>query len=217
MPEKYALDFRAGFCKRVYFCATLLNQKQKRRIFKIVSITKWMSWEGGVDLVASTIENSAMPNVIVHFARMVHTPAGSAASGMLLLPDASGAPKIMAFVSTDQTIGNYFAANVFAGTPFEQAPAMTGEISVEIDFPRAAKAIVKVRDFDVRLELSDFGELVRVNRQSPNLPFSDDSLEAAARSIELIVNGEKMNIIVPPAGLSGGAPAVYAATGFYAR
>ena len=45
-----------------------------------MSISKWMSWEGGVDLVAVTSPDLQMPNVIVHVARMVHTPVGSAPS-----------------------------------------------------------------------------------------------------------------------------------------
>jgi hypothetical protein len=40
-----------------------------------MTISDWMSWEGGVDLVASTIPGSAQPNIIVHVARLVHTPA----------------------------------------------------------------------------------------------------------------------------------------------
>ena len=37
-------------------------------------IKNWMSWEGGVDLVAMTKPGLSMPNVILHVARMVHTP-----------------------------------------------------------------------------------------------------------------------------------------------
>jgi len=43
-----------------------------------------MSWEGGVDLVGATSPEAQQPNVIVHVARLVHTPAGSAPAGMLL-------------------------------------------------------------------------------------------------------------------------------------
>ncbi|MEZ5344315.1 MAG: hypothetical protein R2681_02060 [Pyrinomonadaceae bacterium] len=182
-----------------------------------MSITKWMSWEGGVDLVALTQENLPMPNVIVHLARMVHTPVGSAPSGMLLLPNEDGTPKVMGFVSTNEEVGNYFGANIFAGTPFEQAPTIVGEINVEVDFPRSAGVNVKVEGFDVSLRLSDFGELTRVNRKSPNLPFNDDSIEAEARSVELVVNGDKSSIIIPPVGMSGGPAAVYSATGMYSR
>lgn len=182
-----------------------------------MSVTKWMSWEGGVDLVALSNEQMPMPNVIVHFARMVHTPVGSAASGMILLPNDDGTPKIMGFVSTDETVGNYFAGNVFKDTPFENAPTIVGEITVETDFPNSAKVSVKIEGYEIVLELSEFDELTRVNRKSPNLPFNDDSLEAKANSVKLTVNGDELSIIVPPVGMSGGPAAVYSVTGFYSR
>ena len=50
----------------------------------MTNVTKWMSWEGGIDLAAVTSPDLQMPNIIVHLARMVNTPVGSAASGMIL-------------------------------------------------------------------------------------------------------------------------------------
>jgi hypothetical protein len=182
-----------------------------------MSVTKWMSWEGGVDLVAISNENIPMPNVIVHIARMVHTPLGSAPSGMILLPDETGMPKVMGFVSTDKKVGDYFGKNIFAGTPFESAPTIIGDISVEIDYPQIAKVTIKIEGYEIISELSNLGELTRVNRQSPNLPFHDDSIEAQANQVNLTVNGEIMTVIVPPMGMSGGPAAVYSATGFYSR
>jgi hypothetical protein len=182
---------------------------------KNMSVNYWMSWEGGVDLVALSNENMPMPNVIVHIARMVHTPVGSAASGMILLPDESGMPKVMGFVSTNKVVGDYFGNNIFAGTPFESAPTIVGEISVEIDYPNLAKVTVKIEGYEIVSELSDLGEMIRVSRQSPNLPFHDDSIEAKAWKTKLTVNGEEVSIIVPPTGMSGGPAAVYSATGFY--
>ncbi len=182
-----------------------------------MSVTKWMSWEGGVDLVALSNEAMPMPNIIVHVARMVHTPVGSAPSGMILLPDESGMPKIMGFVSSDKNVGDYFGANVFAGTPFESAPTIVGDIKIETSLPYSAIAIVKIEDYEIVLELSDLGELSRVSRQSPNLPFHDDSLESVAGNVKLTVNGEELSIIIPPVGMSGGAAAVFSASGFYSR
>jgi hypothetical protein len=182
-----------------------------------MSVSKWMSWEGGVDLVALSNENIPMPNVIVHIAQMVHTPVGSATSGMILLPDETGMPKIMGFVSTDKTVGGYFGKNIFAGTPFESAPTIIGEIEVEIDYPRIAKVTVKIDGYEIVSELSDLGEQIRVSRQSPNLPFHEDSLEAKAWKTKLTVNGEELSVIIPPFGMSGGPAAVYSATGFYSR
>ena len=182
-----------------------------------MSITSWMSWEGGVDLIALSNENVPMPNVIVHIARMVHTPVGSAPSGMILIPDETGMPKVMGFVSTKKAVGDYFGKNIFAGTPFETAPTLVGDIAVEIDYPQLAKVTVKIDGYEIISELSDFGEILRVNRLSPNLPFNDDSLEANAESAKLTVNGEKVTIILPSVGMSGGAPAVFSPTGFYSR
>jgi hypothetical protein len=182
-----------------------------------MSVTKWMSWEGGVDLVALSNEAIPMPNIIVHFARMVHTPVGSAASGMILLPDESGMPKVMGFVSSVKEVGDYFGANVFAGTPFEAAPTIIGDIKIETNLPDSATATVKIEGYEIVLELSSLGELSRVSRQSPNLPFHDDSLESAAGSVKLTVNGEEMFVIVPPVGMSDGAAAVFSASGFYSR
>lgn len=181
-----------------------------------MSVTKWMSWEGGVDLVALSKADLQMPNVIVHVARMVHTPVGSAPAGMILLPDETGAPKVMGFVSSDKTVGDYFGPNIFAGTPFESAPTLIGDISVKGN-SALSEAVVNVAGFEVVLRFEELGELVRVDRQSPNLPFHDASLEAAAGSVQLTVNGEEMSIIVPPAGMSGGPAAVFSAAGTYSR
>ena len=182
-----------------------------------MKVQSWMSWEGGVDLVALSNDKMEMPNVIVHLARMVHTPVGSAPSGMLLLPNEDGTPKVMGFISTSKVVGDYFAATIFAGTPFEQAPTIVGNITVTTDMPNFAEVTVKIEGFEVHLKLSNFGELTSVNRQSPNLPFHDNSLEAKANTVELTVNGIVTPVIVPPMGMSGGPAAVYAATGFYAR
>ncbi len=74
----------------------------------------------------------------------------------------------------------------------------------KIIFPHTASLNVKIEGFDVYLELSDSNVLTRVNRKPSNLPFKDDSLEAAAGSVKLTVNGEEMSVIVPPVGMSGG-------------
>lgn len=182
-----------------------------------MSVTKWMSWEGGVDMVALSNETMPMPNIIVHVARMVHTPIGSAPAGMILLPDETGTPKVMGFVSTVKEVGDYFGANIFAGTPFESAPTIIADIEIETSLPYSASANIKIEGYEIVLELSDLGELLRVSRQSPNLPFHDDSLESVAGNVKLTVNGEEMFIIIPPVGMSGGAAAVFSATGFYSR
>ena len=47
-----------------------------------MAVTQWMSREGGVDLITVTAPDVAIQNVIVHVARMVHTPVGSAPCGL---------------------------------------------------------------------------------------------------------------------------------------
>lgn len=181
-----------------------------------MSVDAWMSWEGGVDLVAFSKEGMPMPNVIVHIARMVHTPVGSAPSGMLLLPDETGMPKVMGFVSTDKNVGAYFGPNIFAGTPFENAPVLEAEIEVETG-ESFARVRVKVEGYEVVSELSELGELNVADRAPGNLPFRDHSLEAAAGKAKLTVNGEEVSIIIPPMGMSGGPAAVSAPCGIYSR
>ena len=57
-----------------------------------------------------------------------------------------------------------------------------------------------------------------VNRPAGSMtPFTQDVVEAVALEVSLTVDGELAIIQIPPAGISGGPAAVYAATGVYAR
>jgi len=179
-------------------------------------VNAWMSWVGGVDLVAMSKESLQMPNVIVHVAQIVHTPIGSAPSGMILLPDETGMPKVMGFVSTDKNVGAYFGPNIFAGTPFENAPVLDAEIEVEIG-ENSARVSVKIENYEIVSELSELGELKAANREPVNLPFYDHSLESAAGEVKLTVNGEEISIFLPPVGMSGGPAAVVSSCGIYSR
>jgi len=62
------------------------------------------------------------------------------------------------------------------------------------------------------MELSNLGKLKRKDIQSPNLPFHNYSLEAAASTVELTINGIAAPVIIPPMGMSGGS-----AAGVYSR
>jgi hypothetical protein len=44
-----------------------------------MAMTQWMSWEGGVDLVAMTLPGLEMPNVIVHVIPQVGITGGPCA------------------------------------------------------------------------------------------------------------------------------------------
>jgi hypothetical protein len=181
-------------------------------------MNNWMSWEGGVDLIAKTSEGIEMPNVIVHVARMVHTPVGSAPSGMIFWqPDPAAAPLAFGFVSSDAAVGAYFAKHIFAGTPFEGAPAILGTVDIEIS-PEKATARVEIPGFVFESHLSEFSKAILINRDPlPTAPFYQQGLEAPAGHACLKVNGKKIDLVIPPVGITGGPCAVVAACGLYAR
>jgi len=184
-----------------------------------MQVTNWMSWEGGVDLVAASTPDAAMPDVIVHIARTVNTPLGSSPAGMILIPnfdDPSAPPQLIGFVAADAAIGAYFGPNIFAGTPFEHAPVLEADIQVEI-VGSSASAKITVGDFVIETKLSQIGEAFLVNRPAEALPFVQQGVEANAGSVELIVNGEAKTVYVPEVGMTGGYGAVLSATGVYAR
>ncbi len=184
------------------------------------AVGKWMAWEGGVDLVALTAPNLPMPNVIVHVARMVHTPLGSAPAGMVFYqPDASKPPLVMGFVGTDAKIGAYFGPNIFAGTPFENAPVVNATIDIDTAAaPKSVSSRVKVGGHVFEVTLEQLGPLGFINRAPAAMPpFAQQGLEAAAGKASLKVDGKPVSIIVPPVGISGGPAAVWAPAGVYAR
>ena len=184
----------------------------------MTNVSKWMSWEGGIDLVAVTSPDLQMPNLIVHLGRMVNTPVGNAASGMILWqPDAAAMPAVMGFVSTDTKVGEYFGPNIFAGTPFEQAPVLNATISIDITADKAISKCV-VGDYTFEVEMSDFTEPYLINREPAAMPpFHQQGVEIHARKVSLKINGEAINIIVPPVGITGGPACVVSPNGVYAR
>lgn len=182
------------------------------------TINSWMSWEGGVDLCAATQEGLAMPNVLIHVARLVHTPVGSAPSGMVLYqPDPAAPPEVIGFVSSDSSVGAYFGPHIFAGTPFEHAPVLAATIEIEISGSRASSR-VKVGDFLFEVEMTGLTSPAHIRREAGGMtPFSQDVVEANCASASLKVNGSPVSILVPPVGISGGPAAVAALTGLYTR
>jgi hypothetical protein len=182
------------------------------------TVSNWMSWEGGIDLVALTSPEFKMPNVIVHLARMVNTPVGNAPSGMVLWqPDPIFTPAVMGFVSTDTEVGKYFGPNIFAGTPFEQAPVLDATIEIWISEVKAF-ALLKVAGFVFEVEMSDFSDPYLIDRKPSAMPpFYQQGVEIQAKKVSLKVNGQPVNIIVPPVGITGGPAAVVAPNGVYAR
>jgi hypothetical protein len=182
-------------------------------------LTAWMSWEGGVDLVAATAPNLPMPNIIVHVARLVHTPLGSAASGLVFYqPDPSAAPALMGFVSTDPArVGSYFGPAIFADTPFQTAPVLPAQITIEVGADSVG-ATVQVAGRTLRTRLSGLGAAGLVHRApAPMSPFWQQGVERPAAAAQLWVDGVEVPILVPPTGITGGPAAVFAPCGLYTR
>jgi hypothetical protein len=177
-----------------------------------------MGWIDGVDLVALTAPGLAMPNLILHVARLVHTPVGSAPAGMVLWqPDPASAPVVAGFVCPDPAVGSYFGPNIFAGTPFAQAPVLPAEIVIRTGPGWASSEIaVAGRRFSVRLDgLAAVGPVQR----SPGgmTPFMQQGGEATAERVTVTIDGTSVPVIVPPVGISGGPAAVWAPFGSYQR
>jgi hypothetical protein len=184
-----------------------------------MSIKNWMSWEGGVDLAAFTKPGLAMPNVIIHVARMVHTPIGSAPAGMILFQsDPAKNPEVMGFISSDEKIAAYFGPKIFAGTPFEHAPALKASIEVTTHLPGSVSAKVVVAGHTFVSTLSELAADGVINRAPAAMtPFVQQGVEAGAKKATLTHNGANVSITVPPVGIGGGPGAVWSACGVYAR
>ncbi len=175
-------------------------------------VEKWMAWEGGVDLVGMTSPDLPGPNVIVHVARSVSTPEGTAPSGLIYYhPDPNAAPAVMGFVSGDPKVGAYFGPNIFAGTPFEGAPALDAEIEVE-DGDGTVTARAQVAGHDFVVTMTGVGDATPVDRAAGNpMPFQDHSREAVAASATLTVNGEPVELT------SAGNGPIWSPCGVYTR
>ncbi len=182
------------------------------------NVSEWMSWESGVDVAAITDTSFKTPNVIVHVARMVNTPVGNAASGMLLYqPNAKQQPVVMGFVSTNKTVGAYFGPKIFAGTPFEKAPVLDATFNIKQDNKTAtAKIVASGHVFEV--EMIDLGNPYLIDRKPAAMPpFYQQGVEMKAGTVKLKVDGKEVKLILPPKGISGGPAAVVSPNGVYAR
>lgn len=176
-----------------------------------------MSWEGGVDLVG--FHGAAeTPNIIVHVARMVHTPVGSSPAGMILIqPDPTAEPTLMGFISRNLDVASYFGPRIFARTPFENAPALEAEITIEND-EVAATARIEVAGHIIETSLGELGSTESIQRPPcPQTPFTQMCLEANAGACGFSIDGTSLELVVPEIGISGGFGAVYSAIGLYAR
>ncbi|HEX7897835.1 MAG TPA: hypothetical protein VF950_08755 [Planctomycetota bacterium] len=183
-----------------------------------MAITRWMSWEGGVDLAAGTRPDLAVPNALVRVARVAHTPLGSAPAGLLVWqPDPHGHPAVAGFVCPDPAIGAWFGPNLFRGTPFEDAPALPAVIEIDVRLPDAVAAKVTVGGHVFEVTLTDLGPAGAVNRPPGLMPFAQQGVEARAGSASLKVDGQAIAIHVPALGMSGAPGACWSPVGLYAR
>ena len=75
-----------------------------------------------------------------------------------------------------------------------------------------------VGDYTFKVEMSDFTEPYLINREPAAMPpFYQQGVEIHARKVALKINGEAINIIVPPVGITGGPASVVSRNGVYAR
>lgn len=182
------------------------------------AVTNWMSWEAGLDVAAVTDANLKMPNVIIHIARMVCTPVGNAASGLVLYqPDSTKPPITMGFVSTNKAVGAYFGPKIFAGTPFEKAPVLDATIDVQYNGTIATTKIV-TGGHTYEVTATELGSPYLMYRMAGNpMPFYQQGVELKINKAIVKVDGKEIKTIIPPVGISGGPGAVVSPNGVYAR
>lgn len=181
------------------------------------TVTKWMSWANGVDLGAQ-FQGKEDSIIIIHVAAMVHTPVGSAPSGMILVQESSDqAPSIMAFISENLKVANYFGPNVFADTPFENAPALEARISVTHN-EHSCAADITIGETSIQVTMDHLAHTTRASRQ-PNEenPFTQHVLERPTNSATLCINGETQNIVIPPSPENNPPSSAFTPTGIYSR
>jgi hypothetical protein len=184
-----------------------------------MAIKEWMAWEGGVDVAGFTASGLQLPNLIVHVARSVHTPAGTAQAGMIFWqPDPSSAPVVAGFVCPDSMVGAYFGPKIFAGTPFEKLPALGARIEVRTQLPISVSARIEVAGHVFEVLLGELGESELVQRAAGSpLPFAQQGVEARAARASVKIDGKHVALTLPPFGPSGGPAAVWSPAGIYAR
>jgi len=180
-------------------------------------VTAWMSWEDGVDVACMTKPGLSGPDLILHVARIVHTPVGSAASGLVVYqPEPGTATGVMGFVCDKPDVGAYFGPHIFAGTPFENAPVLPATITVDITAERAHSRI-EVGGHVFTVTLSGLLPTQLVSRAPGAMPFHQQGVESIATNVVVTIDGKPVSVLVGPAEAVHGASAVYGATGIYAR
>jgi hypothetical protein len=149
---------------------------------------------------------------------MVNTPVGNAPAGIILWqPDPTIMPAVTGFVCSDKDVGKYFGPHIFTGTPFEHAPVLTATINVRIDSDKATSSCI-VGGYHFEVEMSEFSVPYLVNREPDSMPpFWQQGIEMTCGKTILRVNGNVVDIIIPPVGKTGGPASVVAPLGIYTR
>jgi hypothetical protein len=184
----------------------------------MLHVSRWMSWQDGVHLSAVTSADLITPNLIIHLGRMVNTPIGNAPAGIILWqPNPPIMPAVMGFVCSDKNVGRYFGPQIFADTPFEHAPVLNASISVLIDSHKAISTCV-VGGYHFEVEMSEFTAPYLINRQPDIMPpYWQQGVEISCSKTILRINGETINIIVPPVGVKGGPGSTVCPAGIFSR
>lgn len=184
-----------------------------------MAVTQWMCWEGALHLAATTRPGFEQPNLVLHVARLVSTPVGSAPAGWIeWSPEPNRPPALFGFLCMDALVGSYFAPKIWAGTAYEKAPVVSGQISFATKLPHAASARVQVGGhvFEVALDALGPQQLVQRTVGHP-MPFAQQGVEAAAGAVALRVNGQSVTPTVAKHSTLGGPGASWSACGVFAR
>ena len=156
---------------------------------------------------------------MLHVARMVSTPVGSASAGWIeWSPEPGRPPALFGFLCMDALVGSYFAPKIWAGTKLEKAPVVSGQISFATKLPHAASTRIQVGGhvFEVALDALAPQQLVQRAVGHP-MPFAQQGVEAAAGTVALKVNGQVVTAGVAKHSTLGGAGATWSACGVFAR
>ena len=94
---------------------------------------------------------------------------------------------------------------------------MEGSINIEITADNAIATCV-VSGYTFEVEMTDFTTPYLIDRQPSAMPpFHQQGVEIHAQKVSVKINGEVINIIVPPVGITGGPASVISPNGVYAR
>jgi hypothetical protein len=133
--------FSSNFHKKINTMSELTLRANNGAHYK----TDFLSWFDGIDAMLKPTPDAPLPNVLVHVARITKTPAGMTPGGMLLInPDNKEMPDVFGFICEDEELGKYYGPKIFKGTPFEHAPVLKANISMEVDFPNKVSTRIEV-------------------------------------------------------------------------